>query len=99
MLYEVITDELRAWRERLRFDFGKFDYVYHGERFVLLDVNRTPVITSYSIHYTKLYEQQPGGQGEQPRSMLGGTAASGEDYEAGAQHQKEQQQQKRNNFV
>lgn len=38
----AVPDELRAWRERLRFDFGKFDYVRHGERFVLLDVNRTP---------------------------------------------------------
>ena len=33
---------LREWRRRLGFDFGKFDYVRHGERWVLLDVNRTP---------------------------------------------------------
>jgi hypothetical protein len=37
-----VPPELRAWRKRLGFDFGKFDYVRHGERFVLLDVNRTP---------------------------------------------------------
>ncbi len=37
-----VPDELRAWRERLHFDFGKFDYVRHGNRWVLLDVNRTP---------------------------------------------------------
>lgn len=33
---------MRAWRERLGFEFGKFDYVRCGERWVLLDVNRTP---------------------------------------------------------
>jgi hypothetical protein len=37
-----VPDELRAWRARLGFDFGKFDFVRHGERWVLLDVNRTP---------------------------------------------------------
>ncbi|HVC10717.1 MAG TPA: hypothetical protein VNE59_03690 [Burkholderiales bacterium] len=37
-----VPDEIRAWRERLGFDFGKFDFVRHGERWVLLDVNRTP---------------------------------------------------------
>jgi hypothetical protein len=41
---EVVTipDEMRAWRGKLGFDFGKFDYVRHGERWVLLDANRTP---------------------------------------------------------
>lgn len=33
---------MRAWREKLGFDFGKFDYVLSGGRYVLLDVNRTP---------------------------------------------------------
>jgi|SRR5579864_282399 len=37
-----LPDEIRAWREKLGFDFGKFDYVYSGGRHVLLDVNRTP---------------------------------------------------------
>jgi len=37
-----VPDEIRAWRARLRFDFGKFDYVRYGDRYVLLDVNRTP---------------------------------------------------------
>ena len=37
-----VPAEIRAWRERLGFDFGKFDYVRYGERWVLLDVNRTP---------------------------------------------------------
>ncbi|HZC79491.1 MAG TPA: hypothetical protein VE258_17175, partial [Ktedonobacterales bacterium] len=43
-----VPDELRAWRERLGFDFGKFDYVRHGGRFVLLDVNRTPSLPAYA---------------------------------------------------
>lgn len=34
--------ELRAWRERLGFDFGKFDYVVHEGKELLLDANRTP---------------------------------------------------------
>lgn len=37
-----VPDELRGWRARLGFDFGKFDYVMHEGRCVLLDVNRTP---------------------------------------------------------
>ena len=37
-----IPDELRAWRERLGFDYGKFDFVMHQGRPVLFDVNRTP---------------------------------------------------------
>jgi hypothetical protein len=37
-----VPDELWAWRERLGFDYGKFDFVLHEGRPVLLDVNRTP---------------------------------------------------------
>jgi hypothetical protein len=37
-----VPDELRAWRARLGFDFGKFDYVIHHGMPVLLDANRTP---------------------------------------------------------
>lgn len=37
-----VPDEVRAWRARLGFDFGKFDFLRHGARWVLLDVNRTP---------------------------------------------------------
>jgi hypothetical protein len=39
-----VPEEMRRWREKLGFDFGKFDFVRHGERWVLLDVNRTPVL-------------------------------------------------------
>lgn len=34
--------ELRAERERLDFDFGKFDFVVHEGEPLLLDANRTP---------------------------------------------------------
>ena len=37
-----VPDSIRAQRERLGFDFGKFDFVIHGEDGVLLDANSTP---------------------------------------------------------
>jgi hypothetical protein len=37
-----VPDEMRERRRELGFDFGKFDYVRHGGRWVLLDANRTP---------------------------------------------------------
>ncbi|OGA65088.1 MAG: hypothetical protein A3G83_06920 [Betaproteobacteria bacterium RIFCSPLOWO2_12_FULL_68_20] len=37
-----VPDQIRAWRDRLRFDYGKFDYVKAHGRFLLLDANRTP---------------------------------------------------------
>ena len=37
-----VPDELRAMRAGLGFDFGKFDYVRHGGRYVLIDANRSP---------------------------------------------------------
>ncbi len=37
-----VPGEMRAWREKFGFDFGKFDYVRHENRWVLLDANRTP---------------------------------------------------------
>ena len=37
-----VPDEIRALRERLGFDYGKFDFVVHGGKPVLLDANKTP---------------------------------------------------------
>jgi len=37
-----VPDALRAERERLNFDYGKFDFVIHQGTPVLLDANRTP---------------------------------------------------------
>jgi hypothetical protein len=38
----AVPDEIRAWRARLGFDFGKFDYVIYDGKPVLLDTNKTP---------------------------------------------------------
>lgn len=37
-----VPEELRARRRELGFDFGKFDFVLHEGRAVLLDANKTP---------------------------------------------------------
>ena len=37
-----VPTELRSERERLGFDFGKFDWIMHDGRAVLIDANRTP---------------------------------------------------------
>jgi hypothetical protein len=37
-----VPPQLRAERERLNFDFGKFDFVIHDGEPILLDANRTP---------------------------------------------------------
>ncbi len=37
-----VPDELRALRRQLGFDYGKFDFVMHEGRAVLLDANKTP---------------------------------------------------------
>jgi len=39
-----VPEQLRAERERLGFDFGKFDFVMHEGEPILLDANRTPGI-------------------------------------------------------
>ena len=39
-----VPDEIRAWRAKLGFDYGKLDFVIHDGRPVLLDANRTPTI-------------------------------------------------------
>jgi hypothetical protein len=41
-----IPQQLRAERERLGFDFGKFDFVMHHGEPVLLDANRTPGVAT-----------------------------------------------------
>lgn len=39
---DSVPDSLRIQREELGFDYGKFDYVLHEGRAILLDANRTP---------------------------------------------------------
>jgi len=37
-----VPEAMRAWREKLGFEYGKFDYVLHEGEYILLDANRTP---------------------------------------------------------
>lgn len=39
----AVPDEIRAWRAKLGFDYGKFDYVCPEGQPILLDANKTPV--------------------------------------------------------
>ena len=41
---QTVPDSLRAERERLGFDFGKFDYVERDGEVFLLDANKTPTV-------------------------------------------------------
>lgn len=41
-LHREVPDEIRRWREELKFDYGKFDYVVVDGKPMLLDANRTP---------------------------------------------------------
>jgi hypothetical protein len=41
---KAVPDSLRAERERLRFDYGKFDYVERDGEAFLLDANKTPTV-------------------------------------------------------
>ncbi len=38
----AVPEEMREWRARLGFDFGKFDYVMYDDTPILIDANRTP---------------------------------------------------------
>lgn len=40
-----VPDDLADLRHRLGFDFGKFDYVMHGDRAIVFDVNKTPSLS------------------------------------------------------
>jgi hypothetical protein len=37
-------EEIRAYKDELGIDFGKFDYVVHDGRAILIDANKTPVV-------------------------------------------------------
>lgn len=39
-----VPDEIRAWRRKLGFDYGKIDFVIHDGKPVLIDANRTPTL-------------------------------------------------------
>lgn len=48
-----VPQQLRAERERLRFDFGKFDFVMDGDEPRLLDANRTPGVATAILDLMK----------------------------------------------
>jgi hypothetical protein len=50
-----IPDAIRAERERLGFDFGKFDFVIHDGEPILLDANKTPSLPAPSPRVEPLY--------------------------------------------
>jgi hypothetical protein len=52
---EFLTEvpaELAALRQKMKFDFGKFDYVEHNGVPILLDANKTPTYPSSDGHLT-----------------------------------------------
>jgi hypothetical protein len=55
-----VPDELRAERERLGFDYGKFDFVVVDGKAVLLDANRTPTAPPRSAEMDASNEQLAG---------------------------------------
>jgi hypothetical protein len=63
-----VPQELSGIRERLGFDYGKFDYVLRDGRVVLYDVNRTPATEALLLW--GLREQIAGRLAEGIRSML-----------------------------
>lgn len=54
-VFDAPPHELVRFRERMRFDFGKFDYVEHAGAPILLDANKTPTYV---------------GEGETPRVRM-----------------------------
>jgi hypothetical protein len=58
-----VPDELREWRRRLGFDYGKFDFVVRDGVPILLDANRTPTVPP------NLAEAVRRGQGELARGI------------------------------
>lgn len=48
-----VPREIRAQRERLNFDYGKFDFVIHAGVPILLDANRTPGSAPPVIGFTR----------------------------------------------
>ena len=107
MLYEVITIALKRFLPRFPYMIGAM--LVGSTVSVLLDADAHGiVITSYSIHYTKLYDEpqiEPGDQRvvTEDRDGLGSLCATGL-HEHGIKDTEgiegaEQQRHHRNNFV
>jgi hypothetical protein len=57
LIHDRVPEELVAERRRLGFDYGKFDYVMHEGKAVLLDANSTPGVGAPSEHHN-IYADQ-----------------------------------------
>ncbi|MHC4450678.1 MAG: hypothetical protein ACYS0E_11185 [Planctomycetota bacterium] len=56
-----VPEEILTERQRLGFDYGKFDWVMHGGEPVLLDVNTTPVYRGFHArHRRRVAAMAPG---------------------------------------
>jgi hypothetical protein len=51
-----VPDEIREWRRRSSFDFGKFDYVMHGDKAILFDMNKTPTFAATNRRSERLVD-------------------------------------------
>lgn len=56
-----IPEELRLRRRELGFDFGKFDWVMHEGRPILLDVNRTPSFRHVTAEFPEIVPELAAG--------------------------------------
>lgn len=58
-----VPEALREIRRTLGFDYGRFDYVMHGDEVVLFDVNRTPAYhpARFSVPYKAMAERLASG--------------------------------------
>lgn len=61
--YEMVSvpDEMRVERERLGFDYGKFDFVVHQGKPILLDANRTPSVPGDDFETDEIAARLAGG--------------------------------------
>jgi hypothetical protein len=58
-----VPEAIQAERERLGFDFGKFDFVVHDGEPILLDANKTPSLPPASAQIRQLYDRLAEGLG------------------------------------
>ena len=70
LIHDRVPEELVAERRRLGFDYGKFDYVMHEGKAVLLDANSTPGVGAPSEHHNIYADQLAIGLQEWVRARM-----------------------------
>ncbi|WP_428410117.1 hypothetical protein [Hyphococcus sp.] len=73
---DAAPPELVEMRRKLGFDYGKFDYVEHEGRAVLLDANKTPTMTGRTPRHMDLLSHFAGGLAEFAPKQRADEAAS-----------------------